>query len=189
MTQGAALQYNCALMQNARLPELLFPLRFAETRRTVEGEVQLSGMTRLRDSVLSLEGVARVSVTGDIDPEKRPFLNGRVQASLQVTCQRCMQPMTVAVDSEFLLSPVHNEEEAEELPEAYDPVMLNEEEGISVMALVEDELMLSLPVVALHEPEDCTADVSVYEGSAEPVKADKPNPFAVLEQLKSDLKH
>lgn len=176
-------------MQKAHLPDQLHPLRFAEMGRTLDGLVQLSGMERLRGSVLSLEGDAEVSVTGGIDEAKRPFLSGKVHASLQVTCQRCLQAMTLAVDSEFALSPVRSEEEAEELPEAYEPVMLGEDDSINLWALVEDELMLSLPVVALHEPEDCTADVSVYEGSAEPEKAKKPHPFAVLEQLKSDLKH
>lgn len=176
-------------MQKARLPEVIHPLRFAETRRSLNGVVPLAGMQRLGESVLSLEGDADVVVNGEVDPEKRAFLSGRVEATLTVICQRCLKPMRLPVDSEFLLSPVRSEEEAEDLPETYDPVMLGDEDSIDLWALVEDELMLCLPVVALHEPEDCSADVSVYEGSAEPEKVEKPNPFAVLEQLKSDLKH
>jgi uncharacterized protein len=124
-----------------------------------------------------------------VDPEGRQFLKGRVLAELSVQCQRCLQPMRVPVDSEFCLSPVHGEEEAELLPEAYDPIQPSDEDCVDLKALVEEELILSLPVVAVHEPEDCAADTSHYEGMAEPEKGGKPNPFAVLEQLKSDLKH
>lgn len=172
-------------MQKARLPELLHPLRFAETGRSVSGVVALAGMSRLREFVIELDGDAQLEMTGGKDPQGRPFLSGQVQAALTVCCQRCLQPMTYVVDTEFYLSPVRSEEEAEQLPESYDPLVLPDEDSASLQALVEDELMLGLPVVAMHAPEDCAADTSVYEGCAEPVAAKKPHPFAALEKLKS----
>ncbi|MBI2379888.1 MAG: DUF177 domain-containing protein [Gammaproteobacteria bacterium] len=176
-------------MQKAQLPEQIFLKRFAESGRSVEGGIPLAGMDRLRDQVLSLEGEARVQLSGGVDPEGRQFLQGHVQAELSVTCQRCLQPMSIAVDTEFSLSPVYSEEEAEALPEAYDPIMLADEDSIELKALVEDELMLSLPVVAVHEPEDCVADTAHYQGMAVPATGVKAHPFAALEKLKSEMKH
>ena len=78
------------------------------------------------------------------------------------------------------------QEDIDELPEVYEPVEVNDHGEINLLQLFEDELILSLPIVALHAEEDC--DIKQDEmsfGEIEPAD-ERPNPFAVLKELKRD---
>lgn len=94
-------------------------------------------------------------------------------------CQRCLQEMPVKVDSDFSLVVVQGLDEAELLDEELDPLMV-EEKGTSLLDLVEDELLLALPVVPLH------ASCNGMQFDDEPIIAEEPkeNPFAALKALK-----
>jgi len=52
-----------------------------------------------------------------------------------------------------------------------------------VMALLEDELLMALPLVPMHETCPVTPVFSAGDAAVEAAEA-KPNPFAVLGQLK-----
>ena len=73
----------------------------------------------------------------------------------------------------------------DELPEIYEPIEFNEFGEIDLIGTVEDELILTLPIVPMHVSEHC--EVSVAEqvfGELPEELAKKPNPFAVLANLK-----
>lgn len=59
------------------------------------------------------------------------------------------------VHTTYCFSPVRNDEQAEALPEAYEPIEVNEFGEIDLLALVEDEIILALPVVPVHDSEHC----------------------------------
>jgi uncharacterized protein len=77
------------------------------------------------------------------------------------------------------------------LPENYEPLLVGAE-PMPLSAIVEDELMLALPIVSMHAPEQCpastrpehTADDVPAEGAEADQAADRANPFAVLRTLK-----
>jgi uncharacterized protein len=70
---------------------------------------------------------------------------------------------------------------------------MDPEQGLDVLAVIEDELLLSLPLVPMHEEADCSDALNAYqhkreaeESAAEPTQ----NPFAVLAALKrNDDRH
>ena len=68
-----------------------------------------------------------------------------------LTCQRCLQPFTLAIESQFSLSPIKDYFEAEALPTSYEPVMLTEGRWLEPYALLAEELLLNLPHVPEHE--------------------------------------
>jgi uncharacterized protein len=108
------------------------------------------------------------------------------KTSVQLTCQRCLEPVTVDLEVKIALGFVQNEQQMEALPESLEPFMLEEEE-IPLAELLEQELILALPIVAYHEacepyPHQGEDAVALDDAS------EKPNPFAVLEQLKGNLK-
>ena len=71
------------------------------------------------------------------------------------------------------------------MPEIYEPIEFNEFGEIDLLGTIEDEFILSLPIVPMHSSEHC--EVSVAEqvfGELPEELAKKPNPFAVLANLK-----
>ena len=78
---------------------------------------------------------------------------------------------------------------AEELSPEYEPLFV-EDEPLHLADIVEDELILALPAVAMHPESECTgAQHPSRDGEEESQPAEaKPNPFAVLAKLKREQK-
>lgn len=79
---------------------------------------------------------------------------GNITATVQVICQRCLEPFACKIDCPVNLAFVATEEEADELPEEYEPVFCTDGE-LSIRQLVEDELILALPIVFRHDDVAC----------------------------------
>jgi len=139
------------------LGELIEPLSLAEKGRTLTGQLPLSRLDRLCQSLQDGKGEVGVSLHFDKDEVGQPRVMGRLAAILQLQCQRCMQAMDMPVSVD-----VH-------------------------LGIVEDELILALPLVALHEMKDCpAADAQVGQDEQNKVSPQRENPFAVLAELKKE---
>ncbi len=90
--------------------------------------------------------------------KKAVMVAGNLTANYRLQCQRCLEPMQYAVDEAFEFVFAKTEEEAQQVPERFDPVVLDDSGQIHVVDLFEDELILYLPTVARHETEaECEA--------------------------------
>jgi len=163
-----------------QLPETLNFLRQVERHYRFEGQLPVAKLSRLSEVLHSDSGSIDVSFEFGTSVGYAS-LKGRVKASLEVECQRCLQAMVVELESAFKLAFVHSEEEADELPEEFEPYLIEGEEQL-MLPLLEDEILLSLPMVTMHE-QPCSAFMSKHE---EEVKATKEaaHPFAALKDLK-----
>lgn len=85
--------------------------------------------------------------------KKAVMVSGNLTANYRLQCQRCLEPMQYAVDESFEFVFAKTEEEAQQVPERFDPVVLDDSGQIHVVDLFEDELILYLPTVARHETE------------------------------------
>jgi uncharacterized protein len=163
------------------------PFRLCDQARSFEGRLNLAKLPRLAEALVSTEGQASYRIDCDRDEHRRARIRGTVDAGLTVICQRCMGPMNWPVHAEFQLGVVTSEAEAEQLPADYD-VLLLDDETIQLVSLIEDELLLAVPVAALHPVEECSADPADWsptETAPEPETVTKrENPFAVLAGLK-----
>ena len=124
------------------------------------------------------------------DDDNRSLVEVSVAADVEVTCQRCLEPMPLHVEAGNALAVVWNDEYARQLPKDLDPLIVGEE-PCNLWELVEEELMLGLPAFSYHEDEHCNdflAEINEPPAEDEAV-ADKPNPFNVLAQLKPGHKH
>lgn len=167
----------------SRLPERIEPLRLADAGRRFEGSIELAGLTRLAPLLISDQGRLEVSLVFDRDEAGTRYLAGEMRGHLQLTCQRCMQPMDFALDTRFRLGLVHGEEDGQRLPPSYEPLIVASE-PMPTAQIVEDEVLLALPIVAMHEdPHPCAAP---KQAEPLPEGMQRENPFAVLAQLKRD---
>jgi uncharacterized protein len=102
-----------------------------------------------------------------------------LEGSATLECQRCMQPLEFALNSQVRVALLHSEAEAARVPEELEPV-LAPGGRISIGELITEELLLSLPIVPLHEGNAGCA--SAPEAAPDP-QADTHRPFAQLADL------
>jgi len=184
------LLYHGRIMQTqlpAELPDVVNFVRQVELNRIIEGVYPISKFARLGEVLLANEGYVTVKLefTRSVGISS---LRGQVSAKLLVECQRCLDPVETEVSGSFKFALVNSEEDFELLPEEFEPYLIEGEEQ-SVIELVEDELLLSLPMVTIHE-DACSDFMSKQNEEARAaIEAEKEaeHPFAALKALKEDL--
>ncbi|MBD3671540.1 MAG: DUF177 domain-containing protein [Gammaproteobacteria bacterium] len=170
-----------------QLPASLDPYRAAAADKHFSGRISAGGFTRLASSVLAIaeEGV-ELDLSFGSRQDVRASLTGTVQVEVEMECQRCLGPMWVPVTGQFKLAFVRFPSEVDEVPDDLEAIQLDKPE-IDLRALIEDELILALPLVPMHQEscqawQDDEAATDDTQAGAEP----KDNPFAVLAKLKQD---
>ena len=169
-----------------KLPIEIDPFRMAQNGLKLEGVLPISTMTRLAGSLSDTEGgEVRVSMNFDVDQTGLPFMYGRFRSTLSLICERCMEPMAIELDIKCLLAILKSERKVEELAEIYEPWIIENNEPVRVSSIVEDELILGLPIVPRHE-HACLPKEAWYRGDDidESEKEKKVSPFDVLASLK-----
>ena len=163
--------------------------RSVDARKLVHREQQLNGtvpqaeLKRLGQAVESIDGDVRAELTFARDLERHLTVNGKINCNVQLLCQRCLQPMPQEVEAEIHWGIVWSEEQGKSLPKDLDPVIQDGDE-LNLYEVLEDEILLNLPMVAYHE-EQCVARDRFRAGEeTEEADEQRENPFKVLEQLK-----
>ncbi|GAB3016356.1 23S rRNA accumulation protein YceD [Bowmanella dokdonensis] len=173
-------------MQKVKLPKQLDPVKNAVKRSEYIGVMMANDMNRLQQAVAAVDQDIEVEVKFEKDAQELTFFSGRLNTEVSLICQRCNESFAHHLEVSFCFSPVRAEQDIDELPEAYDPVEVDDHGEINLLQLFEDELILALPIVPFHAEEDCrVSEEEMSFGKIEPV-AERPNPFAVLKELKRD---
>lgn len=169
---------------SGRLPQRVHPGRLAESGVTLRGGVPFGTMTRLRESLHDTEGEVEVELTFGIDEQKQRYLRGTLTATLSLVCQRCLQALEYPLSVEVSLGLVTSEAAAQNLSGRYEPVIV-EDGGLDPDKLVEDELLLALPIVPMHAAGDChLRDERIKPATEMPAgRQETRRPFAGLGEL------
>ena len=169
-------------MPNEYLPLKVDAVRFADNAMRLHGNLPVKNMERLCPSLASDRGSIEVSLNFGVDEQGIRFLRGHLEANLGLQCQRCMESLDYGIIGDFLLGIVGTEEEARDLPGRFDPLIIK---GVDLLIsdVIEDELIVSLPIVPMHELQDCKVTLPLIVES-ETVSMKKENPFKVIELLR-----
>ncbi|TBR45060.1 hypothetical protein CBF23_000735 [Marinomonas agarivorans] len=173
-------------MLNDTLPRYFDPRKYASNEVSLTGTIALSEFKELAVLLASNKGDVIVSLNFKVDEDRRYIANGNIKAQVEMVCQRCMKPAPYSIDTELSLAFVYDEEHAKSLPAEYDPVIMTDGEVI-LAEMLEEELILALPVVAYHEESGCNPIALKYASSTDEAADDeqKPNPFSILAELKA----
>lgn len=134
-----------------RLPDRIDPWSIAQGEEHFEGIVDVSEMGRLSAELLDDHGDVQVEIRGVGRDGGWCVLEGNATAELKMVCQRCLGPVSIAVRAAFRLGLIEEDRDAEALPEELEPVVVRPHETCRLAGLVEDELLLALPIVPVHE--------------------------------------
>lgn len=160
-------------------PAVVDSAAFVRNSGALHATIRLAQMTRLHDALLDRSGAVTYTLEGFVSSEQKPLLHLKVTGSLKLPCQRCLGPIEWELDTErtFELVPpgqmlIDPAEEGEQVEQIFaDP-------KLDVICLVEDEIILSMPMAVRHESGACVAPGRHIESNG------RESPFSVLGGMK-----
>jgi len=156
-------------------------LEFARAAARLQGAWPVAEFLRLHDALRSTAGTLRYELRGVPEEKGRPALRLKVEGALQLTCQRCLGALEFPLQLEVALQLAATQEEMDAAPlEADGPESIVAGKEMRVQALVEDEVLLAIPIAPRHEA--CAGKPAATEGR-------KQTPFAGLRGLIGNTKH
>lgn len=168
-------------------PDKLDVQAFAKEGASLAGTWPLASLERLASSTAGpAEGDVHWTALGELRPvrggEPQLWLHLTADTTLKLECQRCLGPVETGVQAKRSFLFVRGEQSAEALDADLEDDVLALPRALDLRELIEDELLLELPLVPRHEvcPEPLVAPSSPQDEALQ----DNPNPFAALAVLK-----
>jgi DUF177 domain-containing protein len=159
--------------------QLIDPAQISDKPLVFEGKASLGDLSRLEESLATADCELRYKVTARLDKRRRKVVSCIIEGFVFLTCQSSLEAFRhgisiddrlVLVDNESQLPPIAEESDAEDYLVADEPLF--------VLDLVEDAVLLALPMVP-RKP-----GLEEAQGRGKPDKVQKPSPFAALASLK-----
>lgn len=163
---------------------------FARAGATLDGEDALQQHERLMAETHGASAEPRVRWTARGESRAQPgsadqiWLHLTASATIPLTCQRCMKPVDVPLSVARSFRFVADEATAEIEDEQSEEDVLALGHDFSLTELIEDELLMELPLVPRHDVCPEAVKMAAVDPEFDAELADKPNPFAALAGLK-----
>ena len=142
------------------------------------GKIWVRDLTRLSEFLYSDDATVEVEFEFILSEYDAPIVKGRLDTSLLVECQRCLQAVEkpMLIDFRLLVDAVD-----ELVAESSLDTIYSEDGYVDIFEVAEDELILALPLVNMHDDVACNEYWSLQEQEPEVALV---NPFSVLDKLK-----
>jgi len=162
---------------------LLFLSQDGGPEKSSEAVVDQPGFADGReDDVRQQVDLADGNPAGPRDALQVPYVELKVEAALPLECQRSLQRFLQPVRVVQRLGLIRDEADEAGLPEGYEPLLLAEDGMLRPSELVEDELILAVPVVAVMPG----TEAMERDWPAREEEQHQASPFAALAGLKKD---
>ena len=167
------------------LPESVDAWRMVSARRSFEGSLPIATLPRLCEALAGLDGVVKFELDFGRDSLGISFVDVRAKADLTLTCQRTLEPFVLPVTVDTRLGLIKSERDEAGLPPDCEPLLVAEDGRLNPADVIEDELLLALPLVPI-DPDSSTTDEVTDQQPDNDVSGDgfAENPFAILRELK-----
>ncbi len=165
-------------------PSIIDPFQLAKKGAHLSGALPLKAMPRLADLCARTDGGVEVDLRFERgEQDGLCVMYGSVRTSLALVCQRCLEEMTLDLRAAPRLMLLRPGERADLEQEAETLVV---EQSLSLAQVIEDELLLVMPMIPMHDVELCPARNLVKPPADQSPRRSqaKRNPFAVLKELK-----
>lgn len=118
------------------------------------GVLPFKQMPRLAALVAEPAGQLQVELEADRDSEGAGWLRGKISGVLPLTCQRGLHPFDWLCEVPLSLRLVFSEAEEEQLLKVCEPYLVHDDQ-LPLREVVEDEVLLALPIVARCDDPEC----------------------------------
>jgi len=155
-------------------------LDFARNGQRISGEAPVAELPRLQDMLEDPQGILSYAIRGGVDKHGEHFLDVSVSGRCKVRCQRCLEGMDypIQLDTHLILRDQTSLDQLEDEEVEFDSILADAK--MDVLNLLEDEILLSLPIAPRHEQGACQA------AGGENRHQEELHPFAALAKLKSN---
>ncbi|KAF1067950.1 MULTISPECIES: DUF177 domain-containing protein [unclassified Variovorax] len=165
---------------------------FAAAAATLSADDPVRNYTRLVDE-MAAEAPSDAVVHWEADGEQRvgadgreePWLHLTAEATVPLVCQRCLSPVDTPVQVDRWFRFVADEETAAVQDEESEEDLLVASRDFDLHALIEDELLMEIPVMPVHDVCPAPVQLSAVDPDFESPDKERENPFAVLGALRS----
>ena len=174
----------CRLMP-PDLPQTIEPLRLAKAGKKIAGRYALNDLQRLGGLLSDRNGHVSFMLEFTHDEEQELYcIIGKIETKLHTVCQRCLGSMELWINSPVCLGIVSGQTDISKLPDKYEPLIVGDD-PILLLELIEDELLLAVPMSPMHELNQCSATKMLNKmQDAEPNR-----PFAILKKLAQKVRN
>lgn len=166
-----------------RLPEYIDPLQLADNRGELKGQIPVSDLDRLNDLLIADTGSVTVALFFGREG-RLPKIEGTLETELNLCCQNCLQAVVWPVKHSVKLGIVKTIEQANRLPEDFEPLLLNND-TVFLKEIIEDELLLTLPTYPKHQYDCLALQKDIKNSDTDTGQVHKKNPFSILANLKN----
>jgi uncharacterized protein len=185
-------RFRLARMTREFAPGRLDVNGFAEAGAVISGNDPLRNYKRLRAELVDPADTLMVhweavgqSRSGP-DGANVPWVHLTADALVPLVCQRCLLPVDVALHVDRWFRFAADEATASAEDEEAEEDVLVASRDFDLHELIEDELLMEIPVTPRHEACPEPTRLSAVDPDFEAAEAERPNPFAVLGALRSD---
>lgn len=152
-------------------------------RRSFEGTLPVASLSRLGGMLASADGMLQFELDFGRDELGISFVDVRVTAALSLICQRTLEPFVLPITVDTRLGLIRQEQEEAGLPPDCEPLLVPEDGRLSLADVMEDELLLALPLVPVN-PDSTLPDEIISQDPDPAGDGLAESPFAVLRELK-----
>lgn len=174
-------------MSTQACTDAVSPHELARKHGRFTDEISITAFPRVGAFVLG-DGSVSVDLNFARDEQSRSRVRGSVRMRVALQCQRCLAPVERTLDVQIDICVVASDAQASELADELEPFVLDEE-TVSIVDLIEDDLLLALPIQVCAAYEDCPnrpqLSFPVETPEQHVMKQARPNPFGVLVELKN----
>ena len=155
------------------------PRKLANKNGELRYNWTIAEFTRLDGLLYSDKGEVSVHLTGRLDDRKRYLVEANIVAEVELECQTSFEPIKRRIDTQITYCMVVSEDQIASLDDEYEALLV-EDGQVDIKAVIEDELILCLPVVANKSSDELAIQMS-YGDLPKEAEEVKKNPFTVLE--------
>ena len=163
---------------NNVLPDQLKLFKFAKKEVSLTGQYRITDFPRISEITSRKTGNIDVDLSFYLENDKTPCVDGIIKLDIVLLCQRWLEELYIALNVNITIAFVKHEQQAEGLDLHYE-IYVTENDELTTIDLISDEILLSIPMVPMHDY-DCIKEINeqeIVEGKSE-------NPFAILKKIK-----
>lgn len=165
------------IMKSILLPSSVNLRAAVQQQLRYEGYYPSTLWTRLATATEGVVSELQATICFTQDAQQRLVVSGEARVEVALLCQRCNDCFLQTLSVNYCVSPVLDDKQAKALPSLYDPWIIDQYEQVDLISLIEDELLLGLPLASVHPAEGCAAAILPYLNSSQ---------LPVVEQVKQD---
>lgn len=163
---------------------VITPLDFVRNASVHYDKIPVSEFTRLRDLLFDDDGVVTYQISGYSDKNNKPCLHLEIKGEVHLRCQRCLDKLTHVIDLQAFLRLVKSEAELDQANDndTVDAILATPD--LDVFDLIEEEIILSLPISSCHPDGECKIHLPESIESNRDDQSHSAHPFATLAKFK-----